>query len=180
MKKEQLAVVDEQDKVIEIRDRDEIHRLGLRHRAVHILIFNQKQELFLQKRSHKKDINAGLWDSSAAGHVDAGEEYKDCITREVHEELGVTLNTPPELLFKLSPSYENGMEFIHVYCCQHNGPFMLCRDEIDQGQWVSSAKISQLVAENAPHLTATFKSIWKPFMTLSKPSQSEQIHGRIS
>mgnify|MGYP003958782411 FL=1 len=49
MKKEQLAVVDAQDKVIEIRDRDEIHRLGLRHRAVHILIFNQKQELFFTK-----------------------------------------------------------------------------------------------------------------------------------
>lgn len=170
MKKEQLAVVDAQDWVIEIRDRDEIHRLGLRHRAVHILIFNQKQELFLQKRSPKKDLNPGLWDSSAAGHVDAGEAYKDCIIREVHEELGVKLNTAPEFLFKLSPSYENGMEFINVYRSQHNGPFTLCKDEIDQGQWLSSTKISQLVSENAPHLTLTFKSIWESFITLSKTS----------
>jgi len=40
MIKEKLAVVNAHDKIIEIRDRDEVHRLALRHRAVHILIFN--------------------------------------------------------------------------------------------------------------------------------------------
>ena len=168
MIKEKLAVVNAQDKIIEIRDRDEVHRLTLRHRAVHILIFNQKQKLFLQKRSHQKDINAGLWDSSAAGHVDAGEDYDHCVIREVSEELGIQLHQQPEFLFKLSPCYDNGMEFIHVYRSPHNGPFTLCTEEIEQGQWFSIPEISELVSENALHLTSTFKSIWKSFITLSK------------
>ena len=59
------------------------------HRAVHILVFNQRGELFLQKRSMSKDNDPGMWDSSAAGHVDSGESYLDCATREIEEELGV-------------------------------------------------------------------------------------------
>ena len=167
IKEEQLAVVNEHDQVIEFKNRDEIHRLGLPHRAAHILIFNQEQELFLQKRSHNKDMNAGLWDSSAAGHVDAGEQYIDCIIREFHEELGIKLKSSPEFLFKIPPCYENGMEFINVFRCQHPGPFNLCKDEIDYGEWFSNKKVSQLVSDDAPHLTATFKTIWKLYLTLS-------------
>jgi hypothetical protein len=60
------------------------------------------------------------------------------------------------------------MEFIHVYRSPHNGPFTLCTEEIEQGQWLSIPEISELVSENALHLTSTFKSIWKSFITLSK------------
>ena len=63
MNNELLSVVDENDRVIDTRPRYEIHAKGLRHRAVHILVFNQQDVLFLQKRSMKKDLNKGLWDT---------------------------------------------------------------------------------------------------------------------
>ena len=71
---ELLYEVDEHDAIIGPRTRGELHRLKLRHRAVHILLFNRRGEVFLQKRSASKDINPGLWDTSAAGHVDFGED----------------------------------------------------------------------------------------------------------
>ena len=86
---EYLSVVDENDHVINSLARSEIHVLGLRHRAVHILIFNDQGQFFLQKRSMKKDLNKGLWDTSAAGHVDEGEEYTISAIRETSEELGI-------------------------------------------------------------------------------------------
>jgi predicted NUDIX family NTP pyrophosphohydrolase len=46
----------------------------------------------VHKRSLSKDINAGLWDTSAAGHVDAGEMYDVCAHRETIEELGVCVD----------------------------------------------------------------------------------------
>ena len=85
---EMLAVVDEQDRVIGARRRDEIHQLGLRHRAIHVLLFNQQGRLFLQKRGFHKDNNPGLWDSSVAGHVDAAEAYDECCMSEIEEEIG--------------------------------------------------------------------------------------------
>ena len=70
---ELLDVVDDNDEVIAIKTRGEIHARGLMHRSVHILVFNSRGEVFLQKRSLSKDEQPGKWDSSAAGHVDSGE-----------------------------------------------------------------------------------------------------------
>ena len=75
LSQELLYVVDENDRVIGARTRGEIHARGLMHRATHILVFNSQGELFLQKRSMSKDENPGLWDPSAAGHVNSGEDY---------------------------------------------------------------------------------------------------------
>jgi 16S rRNA (adenine1518-N6/adenine1519-N6)-dimethyltransferase len=87
--RELLAVVNDQDHPVEPRDRATIHREGLMHRAVHVFILNRQGDLFLQKRSHRKDRFPNRWDSSAAGHVDAGESYDDCAHRELREELGI-------------------------------------------------------------------------------------------
>ena len=56
---ELLDVVDINDRVIGVKTRGEIHAKGLMHRAVHILVFNSKGELFIQKRSMCKDENPG-------------------------------------------------------------------------------------------------------------------------
>lgn len=161
MHNELLDVVDANDTIITRRPRREIHAEGLRHRAVHILVFNDSGELFLQKRSMKKDLNKGLWDTSAAGHVDAGESYDSCAPRELQEELNVSATLEP--LFKLEANAELGMEFIQVYRCRHNGPFDLAADEIDEGQWLNPAILDQRVNSDDPSLTVTFKKIWQQF-----------------
>jgi len=56
MSEEIFDVVDANDQVIGQQPRSEVHRLGLRHRAIHLLVFNAKGELFLQKRSMKKKL----------------------------------------------------------------------------------------------------------------------------
>ncbi len=163
MYNELLAVVDENDIIINCLPRHEIHARKLCHRAVHILVFNDQKQLFLQQRSMNKDLNKGLWDTSAAGHVDFGEHYQDCAKREVREELGVEIVNSLKKLFKLSPTPQLGMEFIEVYQCLHNGPFSLAEDEIDQGKWLSREMVSLRVAGDDPTLTDTFKIIWQQY-----------------
>jgi isopentenyldiphosphate isomerase len=164
MQQEYLDVVDIFDHVIDKRPRPEIHANGLRHRAVHILVFNDQNQIFLQKRSMKKDLNRGLWDTSAAGHVDSGENYASCAPRELMEELGVSAAL--ESLFKLDARPELGMEFIQVFRCHHNGPFELAIDEIDEGAWLSLEALDQRIAENDASLTETFKIIWRTYRAL--------------
>ncbi|MBV9298263.1 MAG: ribosomal RNA small subunit methyltransferase A, partial [Verrucomicrobia bacterium] len=86
---ELLTVVDKSDKPLMPMPRATIHRENLLHRAVHILLLNNRGELLLQKRSHRKDRFPRCWDSSAAGHVDANESYRECAMRELQEETGV-------------------------------------------------------------------------------------------
>lgn len=167
MNTELLSVVDKNDQIIDTLSRKKIHALGLRHRAVHILVFNTQGELFLQKRSMKKDQNKGLWDTSAAGHVDAGEKYIDAAIRETEEELGINITKTLSPLFTLSPTKQLGMEFIKVYQCIHNGSFTLNTDEIEMGNWLSTTKISNCIRNNDPTITETFKAIWREYIKVT-------------
>src|SRR6266702_1229233 len=104
MNEEIFDVVNERDEVIDHKPRHEVHRLGLMHRAVHVLVFNGSGQVFLQKRSMSKDRQPGLWDSSASGHLDRGETYDACALRELREEIGLQLSAVPHRLFKLPAS----------------------------------------------------------------------------
>src|SRR5215204_2411337 len=98
MKDEIFDVVNELDEVIGKELRREVHRRGLKHRAIHVLVFNSSGEVFLQKRSMTKDTFPGAWDSSASGHLDCGEDYDACAIREAREEIGLRLDNCPERL----------------------------------------------------------------------------------
>src|ERR1044071_4422509 len=111
MSEEIFDVVNEAAEVIRRETRREVHRRGLKHRAVHVLVFNSRGEIFLQKRSMAKDCFPGAWDSSASGHLDCGEEYDACAVREVREELGIELEQTPERLFKVEACAETGEAF---------------------------------------------------------------------
>ena len=160
---ELLDVVDAHDRVVGVRTRGEIHRLGLMHRSVHILDINRNDELFLQKRSMSKDNNPGLWDSSAAGHLDSGEDYSGCAIRELAEELGVAVAAPLETLFCLLASEHTGMEHCTVHRCVNDGPFQLQEEEIDEGMWVGCSEMDRRVSEQDPSLTSILRLIWGKF-----------------
>jgi isopentenyldiphosphate isomerase len=160
MSEEIFDVVNERDEVIGRRPRHEVHRLGLMHRAVHVLVFNSAGQLFLQKRSMSKDRQPGLWDSSSSGHVDSGEEYDACAIREVREEIGLKLDSPPQRLFKLAASPETDQEHVWVYRCQSEGPFQLDLNEIERGQWFSSADISSWIQRSPQDFASALLVIW--------------------
>ena len=90
---EMFDIVNEKNEVIGQRPRGEVHATGLLHRAVHVFVFNKHGDVYLQKRSHLKDVHPRVWDSSAAGHLDVGESYATCALREVKEELGVEVES---------------------------------------------------------------------------------------
>src|ERR1700691_1584479 len=103
-------VVNERDEVIGQNTRREVHARGLRHRAVHVLVFNRRGELFLQKRSMKKDTHPGAWDSSSSVHLDPGEEYDACAVRDLREEIGLVVEQAPTRLFRIEACLETGQE----------------------------------------------------------------------
>lgn len=161
MSDEIFDIVNERDEVIGRKLRSEVHRLGLRHRAVHVLVFNSRGEIFLQKRSLKKDRQPGVWDSSASGHVDSGEEYDVCAVRELQEEIGLAVKAPLELLFKINACGETDQEFVRVYRCQSEGPFQLNAEEIDRGEWFKPAAVTQWMSERPQDFAPAYMLIWR-------------------
>ena len=161
MTEEIFDVVNECDEVIGQQTRSKVHRMGLRHRAIHLLVYNSKGELFLQKRSIKKDCFPDTWDSSASGHLDSGEDYDNCILREPREELGLKLKQPPERLFKIDACVETGQEFVWVYKLFHEGPFQLDPEEISDGGWFSMRQIDDWIATSPKDFAPAFVLIWQ-------------------
>lgn len=156
---EVFDVVDAFDRVTGSLPRDEIHRRGLRHRAVHVFVFNSAGQLFLQKRSQMKDSNPGHWDSSVSGHVDSGEDYDTAARREFREELGIE---PPLLrrLFYVEAQAVTGQEFCWVYQAESEGPFNLHPEEIDEGIWMNPEKVESAVSPLSP----CFHHLWKTYL----------------
>ena len=154
-------VVNERDEVIDCRPRREVHRLGLLHRAVHVLVFNRRGEVFLQKRSMSKDTFPGRWDSSASGHLDSGEDYDYCAMRELREEIGLVVERAPERLFRIVACEETGQEFVWVYRLESEGPFTLHPDEIERGEWFEPGNVTGWIGKNPEEFASAFRLIWR-------------------
>jgi len=151
---ELFDVVDDENHVIGQASRHEVHTQKLKHRAVHILVFNKKGDLFLQKRSRWKDANPGRWDSSAAGHVTAGCEYAETAARELEEELGIS--APLELIGTHPASRGTGWEFVEVFRAEHNGPFTWPRAEIESGLFFPVELIDRWTAARPQDFSRSF------------------------
>ena len=161
MSEEIFDVVNARDEVVGRAPRREVHARGLAHRAVHVLVFNSRGEIFLQKRSMNKDRQPGVWDSSVSGHVDSGEEYDACAARELREEIGLSLARTPERLFKLEACEETDAEFVWVYRCQNDGPFTLHPEEIECGGWFAPAEVTRWMAERPQEFASALLFIWR-------------------
>ena len=154
-------VVDENDEVISQASRHEVHGRGLRHRAVHVFVFDPRGDLFLQKRSRWKDRHPGQWDSSAAGHVNAGETYADTAPREIREELGV--DAQPVEIASISASENTGWEFVRLFRAEHEGPFTLPPSEIESGAFFSREQIARWIAARPQDFAPGFLECWRAF-----------------
>jgi len=170
MAEEWFDVVNEQDEVIGRAPRREVHARRWRHRAVHLLVFNRRGEIFLQKRSHRKDNHPGVWDSSASGHLDSGEDYDQAAIREAAEEIGLLMTQPPQRLFKIAACEATGMEFVWVYRCEAEGPFQLNPEEIDTGRWFEPAAVDRWLAEAPQDFAPAFPVIWGQWRQKNPPT----------
>ena len=139
---EMFDVVDEDDNVIGQKTRKEVHNSNLLHRGVHILVFNSKEEVLLEKRSMSKDKYPGMW-GDVAGHLDAGESYEKAAERELKEEVGIEAKL--EFIMKYRKHYEYDQEINSLFRCFHEGPFKSDPEEVDEVRFFSMDEVRELL-----------------------------------
>jgi 16S rRNA (adenine1518-N6/adenine1519-N6)-dimethyltransferase len=156
---EQFTVVNEKDLPVGAAARSRVHANNSLHRAVHVLVFNRAGEVFLQLRSRSKDRHPLKWDSSAAGHVNAREEYDQTAKRELMEELGI--DAPLDRVGKLPASERTGYEFIWLYRGHHEGAFRLSRSEIEAGKFFPADLVDRWIRARPGDFAPGFLECWK-------------------
>jgi 16S rRNA (adenine1518-N6/adenine1519-N6)-dimethyltransferase len=157
--KESLQVVDDQDRPLQGVDRATVHAQKLLHRAIHILVLNSAGELFLQRRSYRKDTFPRKWDSSAAGHVDLGESYEACASRELREELG--LRAQPREIGRVPASEKTGQEFIRIYQAEADEIIDLNEAEIESGGFFPLSLVDEWVQRRPEDFASGFLECYR-------------------
>src|SRR4051812_25907296 len=154
-----VAVVDDQDHFVRWEDRRVVHRDRLVHRSIHVLLFDSRGRLVVQRRKDDKLTFAGHWDLSCSGHVEepdyvAGPDdrldtvYACCAARELEEELGV--HAPLEDLGRFGPEPDVHYEQIALYRARHDGPYVAQPEEVAEIRAVTGDEYDALVASGAP------------------------------
>lgn len=161
MSEEMFDVVDDRDEVVGRALRSEVHARGLLHRAVHVLVFNARGEMFLQKRSKTKDREPSRWGAACSGHVDSGEGYDTAALRELGEELGWQPAEPLKRILRIEACRETDQEFVWVYRCNGEGPFTLNAEEVETGGWFSREQTERWLAERPEEFTTAFAMLWR-------------------
>ncbi|GFM68607.1 NUDIX hydrolase [Pseudomonas cichorii] len=142
---EQIAWVDEQDRLLGSLPRAELRDRGLIGRGTYILLFNSAGELCVHQRTLSKAIYPGFWDVAAGGMVQAGESYAESAARELEEELGVggvALQAHEQFLF----DQPGNRIWCAVFSAVWDGPLSLQPEEVLQARFIP---VGQVLAETA-------------------------------
>lgn len=166
---ELFDVVNEADEVVGQTRRGQAHRdPRLIHRSVQILVFNQRGDLLLQRRSASKDLFPGYLCASASGHVASGDDYIATAAREISEELGVA----PALTYlgKSIVRTPEETEITCVFVARHDGPFRFHPVETQGGAFFTLAAIARGRAEGALPLTPSFLAALDLYLARESPA----------
>jgi isopentenyldiphosphate isomerase len=161
IKEEWFPLVDEMGNVTGKATRSQCHSGSkLLHPVVHLHVFNEAGDVYLQKRPAGKDIQPGKWDASVGGHVDCGETVEEALRREAREELGITDFT---VEFIVRYVFESAIEreLTHVFRTVYNAPIVPDPVELDGGCFWSIDRIRSHIGRGifTPNFEAEFQKV---------------------
>ncbi|MEW2546432.1 NUDIX domain-containing protein [Streptomyces sp. NPDC047002] len=105
---EMVDVVDADDRVVGQATRGEVYARGLRHRTAFVLVRDERDRLFVHRRTAVKLAFPSLYDVFVGGVLGVGESYDDGALREAEEELGVAGLPRPTPLFRFLYEAQDG------------------------------------------------------------------------
>lgn len=148
MRKQKILVVDEEDKVIGSKDRDEVNQKDI-YRVSALWIRNSRGDSLLAQRALTKSHHPGKWGPAVAGTVEEGEDYGKNIYKEAEEEIGLTGE-----IFKTGPKErESGVydHFTQWYIVEIDKPekeFVVDKREVERIKWFSKQELREEISKN--------------------------------
>ena len=162
-KQEIVVVVNDKDEVLGYSEKLDAHEKGLLHRAISVIIFNNKGEMLIQQRGLNKYHWAGIWSNTCCSHPRKEESYQHAAERRLFEELG--FKTPLKEAFHfIYKAYDNGSgltehEYDTVFTGTYNDTFEFNKDEIAATEWIQTAALEEDIKIHPEKYSFWFKII---------------------
>ena len=162
---EKLILVDNEDNIIGYKTKEECHRgNGILHRAFSIFIFNDRNQLLIQKRSDSKQLWPLYWSNSCCSHPRKGEKVEEAAYRRLKEELGIESQLKILFKFQYSVPYKNvgsEREMCSVLIGKSNSHISPNKNEIDEWKYTDIEKLEENMSINPDKYTPWFKLEWE-------------------
>jgi len=164
---EQMVVlVNPEDQVLGLMEKQQAHINGLLHRAFSVFLFNENGEMLLQKRSSEKYHSPNQWTNAVCSHPRVDESYHDGALRRLTEELGITAELSEKFHFIYKADVGNGLwehELDHVFVGKYNSAFNLNKKEVEEVRYISMGDLDKEIAEHPDQFTEWFKIILEEY-----------------
>ena len=168
MERNTVVLVDQEDKELGIMEKISAHEEGVLHRAFSVFIFNEKQELLLQQRSHTKYHGGGLWTNTCCSHPQMGEDVLAAAQERLGFEMGMYCDLEFSHTFIYNIKVENDLiehELDHVYLGVTDHQPAINVDEVQDFKWISIQSVLQDIEENSSKYTFWFKEALPKVLT---------------
>lgn len=161
MAQELLILVDENDNEIGYEEKVRAHLgEGKLHRAFSIFIFNDKNELLLQKRNKEKMLWGEFWTNTCCSHPRKGESLEEATHRRLMEEMGFDCELKEIFRFPYQAKFKDvgsEKEIDHVFVGRYNGPVKPDPKEVADWKWISIKELKKDIEKNPDNYTPWFK-----------------------
>ena len=164
--KEIIVCVDENDNEVGHIEKIDAHIKGILHRALSVFIFNEKNELLLQKRYSGKYHSPSLWTNTCCTHPNKNESTNSAAKRRLKEEMGFSCNLKEVFSFMYYIKFDNNLiehEFDHVYFGRYSGKVNINPLEVEDYKWKSINDIKIDIDSNPEKYTYWFRYIMKNY-----------------
>ncbi len=158
--------VDDQDTPVGVLNRRDIVSQRANFRVVHIFVFDRHHNLLLQAIAQGQR-SAGLYGSSVAGYVNAGESYSAAAMRKLNSELGVS--APITMLGKTVMTDLSTRKFITLFSASHDGPFTLDSQQVSAVHFRSLSNIAGELQSWPEKYTETFRHLFAFHAARTRP-----------
>lgn len=161
---EKVILVNELDEAIGEMEKMEAHEKGILHRAFSVFIFNDKNELLLQKRASSKYHSGGLWSNSCCSHPRSGEHVVDAGMRRLSEELGFSVPLTSSFSFIYEARLENDLiehELDHVLIGRYSNEPLMNPDEVEDWKYMGLNELALDMKQQPELYTIWFQIIFE-------------------
>lgn len=152
MVKQQVVLVDKNNRKIDVEEKIKAHKEGKLHRAFSIFIFNSKGELLIQQRAKTKYHSGGLWSNTVCSHPKLNETYQQAVHRRLKEEMGFDCKLKKLFCFIYNTGFQNGLienEYDCVFIGKFDGKPKPNPKEVMNYKWISVKELKQDIIKNS-------------------------------
>jgi isopentenyl-diphosphate Delta-isomerase len=159
-----VVLVDAHDVPQGVAPKIEVHRRGLKHRALSVLVRNRTGDMLVHRRNAAKYHSGGLWTNACCSHPRPGEPVGEAAHRRLAEEMGIRCEVKPLFTAHYRAAVSNGYiedEVVHAFGGTYEGPIAPDPAEVSEWKWMPLTDLSDDLTHRSELYTIWFRHYFR-------------------